>query len=182
MVRSVRTSLGLAIILILFFFQMGVSNAAPLMQDNRTDSFSIKIMPNYYYISIPNTMEIGKHYVVLVPVENTGNDETNCSVLLSFNWKYFYCNEPFMSVPLKGGEKQLLKFSLVAHKSHIGILNIKANLYEDGKELDSISDAVLIIKKSYLSGSVIFFLFGLLLAGVAYRVLRSRNTRNNKND
>jgi len=159
-------------ILTLILSQSGISGAAPIQREqNETKYISGKIIPEVFQRSVPSVMAVGEHYVVLVPIENTGSDAVDFNVILYYNWKYFFFEEPSKNITLSGGEKRILRFDAVPYNKHTGPLQITAKLFvrsngDKIKELDVASDSVTEIKKRDLPGTLFCIALGIALLTV----------------
>jgi len=135
-------------ILILILSQSGISCAAPIQQEqNETKHISGKIIHSAFQRSVPGVTKVGEHYIVLVQIENAGSDAADFNVILFYNWRYLFFDEPSKTITLGGGEKRILRFDMVPYDEHTGPLQITAKLFvqpngDNATELDATSDSV----------------------------------------
>lgn len=124
-------------------------------------------------------LNVGEHYIVLVQIENTGCDAADFNVILFYNWRYLFFDEPSKTITLGGGERRILRFDMVPYTEHTGPLQITAKLFvrpdvDTVTELDVISDSVTEIRRRDSTGIlfciasalfVIIVLIGKLIKG-----------------
>ena len=159
-----RSILILLIFTGLFSHMLGISSAENDLHKNQVSNQSAIFFSNEFERSIPDTVVVGKHYEVLLPIENQGNDKTDYSVFIFCDRRYLYFNESYNVISLNGGEKYIFKLNMIPHKQHSGKLIVKAKIYEGDREVDSISDSISQIKNEYPSN--IFVVMAVLLSGV----------------
>lgn len=104
-------------------------------------------------------MKVGEHYIVLVQIENTGCDAADFNVILFYNWRYLFFDEPSKTITLDGGERRILRFDMVPYEEHTGHLQITAKLFvqpnvDTVTELDAISTSVTEIRRRDSSGII----------------------------
>ena len=148
MMKTAKVSFLFFIAIILIIFTASAEN-------NILTDRSGKIDDTAFTESVPSIMDIGKGYTITVPVTNTGNETADFGVLLIYDWEYFYFNETFIIKKLKIKESGSFEFTGTPHKPYTGNQKIIARLYgmegENYKELDEVSDSVVLLREKTIS-------------------------------
>lgn len=85
---------------------------------NRTD---LKSSRDIFRQSIPNIMEIGKTYIALVRVSNSGNIRTNVTINVYSDEFKLFVDDSQRKVTLEEGSTKILKFKLLPFKESAGV-------------------------------------------------------------
>jgi 4-amino-4-deoxy-L-arabinose transferase-like glycosyltransferase len=114
-----------------------------------------KISQDIFKRSVPGVMKVGKIYVALVQVRNTGDSRTNFTVnVYSDRYTIFVQEDSSNRITLDKDSIRILKFKIIPLCEYVGELPITVDLfvnYDENeryiKRVDSFSDYVYLIEK-----------------------------------
>lgn len=115
-----------------------------------------EISQDMFKKTLPNIMDVGKVYIVLVEIKNIGNFTRNFTVRVQSDDFIIFVEDNQRSIKLDKSSTSRMEFKVVPMEKYVGTLPITVNLYANYeangktmiKEMESVSDYVYKIKIS----------------------------------